>query len=163
MLDDRSLPFYFLFVFVHLLILYYNEVTSGIVHIFAVYQCLFVCIWFPANTGSNPPCHKSRGDDITDWTQSPRDQNMVKKLAKNLWGLMWVSNQTLVTNCYVSVTVGVCICCGRRTGAPGERTTAGLLGIQTEPIQTWSRLSKASETSGVLSQVSDALNEILRN
>ena len=46
-----------------------------------------------------------------------------------------------------------CILCGRRTGVPGERTTTGLFGIQTEPKYTKSRLPGASETSGLLSQV----------
>ena len=85
--------------------------------------------------------------------KTPRDRYTVKKLPKNLWGLMWVSDRTPATNFRASVTFRVCILCGRRTGVPGERTTAGLLGIQTEPKQTWSRLPRASETSGLLSQV----------
>ena len=64
-----------------------------------------------------------------------------------------VSFRPLVTNFSASVTFGVCILCGRRTGVPGERTTAGLIRIQTEPKQTWSRLPRVSETRGLLSQV----------
>ena len=52
---------------------------------------------------------------------------------------------------HASVTVRVCIQCGRKTGMPGEGTIAGLLGIKTEPKQTYSHLPKAPETNSQLS------------
>ena len=108
------------------------------------------CKGNPPYKGSPPTCHKARG--VVEH-KTPRDRYTVKKLPKNLWGLMRVSDRTPVTNFRASVTFGVCILCGRRTGVLRERTTASLLGIQTEPKQTWSRLPRASETSGLLSQV----------
>ena len=48
------------------------------------------------------------------------------------------------------VTVRVCIGCGRKTRASGERSTTGLLSIQTELKRTWPRIPKASETSCLL-------------
>ena len=64
------------------------------------FTVMFVCIWFQAYTGSTLSCHKARGDDITDWTK--------KTPQKNLWGLIWISNHTLVTKFHANVTVGVC-------------------------------------------------------
>ena len=100
---------------------------------------LFVRTWPPAYTGSNPACHKARGDANTDWTQTPRVQHIVKTYYIKLEGLIWVSNHTLVTNRHASINIGSLYLMWKNNRSTRRRTTAGLLGLQIELIHTWFR------------------------
>ena len=74
---------------------------------------------------------------------------------------MWVSNLTPITIYRACVMVGVCT--GKVEKEPefrGERTTASLLGVQTNRYRHNSHLPEASETGGLLSQVKPSTNKL---
>ena len=78
----------------------------------------------------------------------------LQKPTENWWGLMCVSIHTLVTNSgRASVTIGVCTWMRKKSPRAGRENRSKLVRC-TERTETDSfRLSDASETSGLLSQV----------
>ena len=108
----------------------------------------------PALLGSPPFCHRARGVNChKSGHYTPHDQHMVK-ISKNWWGLMWVSNHTLVTNSgRASVRSESVLHCGRRARMAGGRTAASFFGVQTNRNRLSLHLRQASESRTLDKQV----------